>query len=224
MVQLGDRVAIFGRVAERLPADAGRIEIMEAEQLETAQDVTDLLEILGRFLWLVPACARRARDLARGRPAAVDRPDARHRSDRRRHPGPRRAQRRRQLRRRQPRPGRVGAAGRERCLGDPDRAPPRRRPDARRRRARAADRRLARRPWGEGDGGPQAAGTLARASGDRLRRRGARAGAARLVGPDGADAPVAGRAPVRGDARTRRRRTDQGREGGRRRRKATADG
>ncbi len=54
VIQLGDRVAIFGRVAERLPADAGRIEVMEAQQLETAQDLTKLLETLGRFLWLVP--------------------------------------------------------------------------------------------------------------------------------------------------------------------------
>jgi hypothetical protein len=54
VIQLGDRVAIFGRVAERLPDDAGRIEIMEADQLEAAQDVTELLNILGRFLWFVP--------------------------------------------------------------------------------------------------------------------------------------------------------------------------
>jgi hypothetical protein len=54
VIQLGDRVAIFGRVAERLPDDAGRIEIMDAQQLETAQDVTQLLDILGRFIWFVP--------------------------------------------------------------------------------------------------------------------------------------------------------------------------
>jgi len=54
VIQLGDRVAIFGRVAERLPADAGRIEIMDAQQLETAQDLTKLLDTLGQFLWLVP--------------------------------------------------------------------------------------------------------------------------------------------------------------------------
>ena len=54
VIQLGDRVAIFGRVAERLPNDAGRIEIMEAQQLETAQDLTQLLKTLGQFLWLVP--------------------------------------------------------------------------------------------------------------------------------------------------------------------------
>ncbi len=54
VIQLGDRVAIFGRVAERLPDDAGRVEIMEAQQLETAQDVTQWLDILGRFIWFVP--------------------------------------------------------------------------------------------------------------------------------------------------------------------------
>ena len=54
VVQLGERVAIFGRVAQKLPPDTGRIQIMEANQLETAQDVTELMQILGRFLWLVP--------------------------------------------------------------------------------------------------------------------------------------------------------------------------
>lgn len=54
VVQLGDRVAIFGRVAQRLPDDTGVIEIMEADQLSAAQDVTHWLEVLGRFLWIVP--------------------------------------------------------------------------------------------------------------------------------------------------------------------------
>jgi hypothetical protein len=68
VLQLGDRVAIFGRLAERLPEDTGRIEIMEADQLETAQELTQLLKILGSFLWLVPlALAGLALWLARGR-------------------------------------------------------------------------------------------------------------------------------------------------------------
>ena len=54
VIQLGERVAIFGRVAQKLPPDTGRIQIMEANQLETAQDVTEWMQILGRFLWLVP--------------------------------------------------------------------------------------------------------------------------------------------------------------------------
>jgi hypothetical protein len=54
VVQLGDQVAIVGRVAQRLPADAGRIEVMDSDQLETAQDITGLLDTLGRFAWLFP--------------------------------------------------------------------------------------------------------------------------------------------------------------------------
>lgn len=54
VIQLGERVAIFGRVAQKLPPDTGRIQIMEANQLETAQDVTEWMQILGHFLWLVP--------------------------------------------------------------------------------------------------------------------------------------------------------------------------
>ena len=54
VIQLGDRVAILGRLAERLPDDAGRVEIIEADQLETAQDATQWLDTLGRFIWFVP--------------------------------------------------------------------------------------------------------------------------------------------------------------------------
>lgn len=56
IVQLGDRVAIVGRLDERLLAnpDAGRITILESDQLETAQDLTQLFKVLGTWLWLVP--------------------------------------------------------------------------------------------------------------------------------------------------------------------------
>jgi hypothetical protein len=67
VIQLGERVAIFGRVAARLPEDAGLIEIMEARQLEQAQNVTRLLDVLGRFMWfLTLAVAALAIWLARG--------------------------------------------------------------------------------------------------------------------------------------------------------------
>jgi Short C-terminal domain len=54
VVQLGDRIAVVGDVSERFGPDAGRIEIMEAEQLETAQDLTQLLKFLGSWLWVLP--------------------------------------------------------------------------------------------------------------------------------------------------------------------------
>ena len=72
VVQLGDRVAIVGRVAQALPGDAGVVRIMEADQLETAQDATQLLKTFGPFLslapfalaalalWLAPAGRRRS--------------------------------------------------------------------------------------------------------------------------------------------------------------------
>jgi hypothetical protein len=54
VIQLGERVAVVGDVTERLGPDAGRVEIMEATQLETAQDLTQLLKTLGTWLWLLP--------------------------------------------------------------------------------------------------------------------------------------------------------------------------
>jgi hypothetical protein len=54
VIQLGDRVAILGQIDQRLGSDAGRITLMDAERLETAQDVTQLLKVLGLWLWLVP--------------------------------------------------------------------------------------------------------------------------------------------------------------------------
>jgi hypothetical protein len=56
IIQLGERVAIVGRISERFLAnpDAGRITIIEADQLETAQDLTQILKFLGTWLWLVP--------------------------------------------------------------------------------------------------------------------------------------------------------------------------
>jgi hypothetical protein len=54
VIQLGDRVAIVGNIGNRLPPDAGLITIMKADQLETAQDLTQLAKVLGLWLWVVP--------------------------------------------------------------------------------------------------------------------------------------------------------------------------
>jgi hypothetical protein len=72
VIQLGDRVAIVGNLAERLGPDAGRIEIMEADNLETAQDLTQLLKFLGTWLWILPlALMAVALWLARGRRLSI---------------------------------------------------------------------------------------------------------------------------------------------------------
>lgn len=68
VIELGDRIAIVGRVDQRLRSDAGLITIMEAENLETAQDLTKILKALGTWLWLLPiALWAAALWLARGR-------------------------------------------------------------------------------------------------------------------------------------------------------------
>jgi hypothetical protein len=54
LIQLGNQVAIFGDLSTRLSPDAGLITIMEADKLETAQDLTQLANVLGLWLWLVP--------------------------------------------------------------------------------------------------------------------------------------------------------------------------
>jgi hypothetical protein len=72
IIQLGDRVAIFGRVQDRLGPNAGVITIMQADQLETAQDLTELAKVLGLWLWLVPiALWGIALWIARGRRHAI---------------------------------------------------------------------------------------------------------------------------------------------------------
>src|SRR4029453_15115472 len=68
IIQFGDRIAIIGNINDRLPPDAGRITIIKSDQLETAQDLTQLLKVLGMWLWIVPiALWALALWLARGR-------------------------------------------------------------------------------------------------------------------------------------------------------------
>jgi hypothetical protein len=54
LIELGKRVPILGRLAAQLPEGSTRIKIMDANQLETAQDLTKLLKTLGSWLWVVP--------------------------------------------------------------------------------------------------------------------------------------------------------------------------
>lgn len=53
VIQIGDQVAIIGKVAEKLPESAGKITIVEASQLETAQTLTRILRAVADWMWLV---------------------------------------------------------------------------------------------------------------------------------------------------------------------------
>ncbi len=61
VIQLGDRVAILGNVAGQLPPDAGKVVIMQADQLQTAQDLTGLLRTVGTLVLDHSGAARRRR-------------------------------------------------------------------------------------------------------------------------------------------------------------------
>jgi hypothetical protein len=68
IIQIGDQVAVIGRVADKLPASAGRITIANANQLQTAQTVTRILRTVANWMWLLAlAVAALAIWLARGR-------------------------------------------------------------------------------------------------------------------------------------------------------------
>jgi hypothetical protein len=54
IVELGNRIPVVGRIAAQLPDDAGLIKVMDANQLETAQDITAALDFLGTWFWVVP--------------------------------------------------------------------------------------------------------------------------------------------------------------------------
>jgi hypothetical protein len=68
VIELGEQVAVIGRIAERLPESTGRIVIIEEGQLETAQTLTKILRAVSSWMWLVAlAVAALAIWLARGR-------------------------------------------------------------------------------------------------------------------------------------------------------------
>ena len=64
--QLSQRVAILGNV--QLPPDSGKIVLMQADQLSTAQDLTAVLRAVGSWFWIIPVLLAIAGiALARGR-------------------------------------------------------------------------------------------------------------------------------------------------------------
>ena len=99
IIELGDQVAVIGRVAERLPESAGKITIVDEGQLETAQTITRILRAVADWMWLVALAVAASQS---GWPAGgADRAArARDRRARRRAPDARRAPRRGRLSRR----------------------------------------------------------------------------------------------------------------------------
>jgi hypothetical protein len=68
LLQLGDQIEVLGDLGSKLPPDAGQVRILKADQLETAQDVTQLFKSVAAWVWLVPfALWTIAIWLARGR-------------------------------------------------------------------------------------------------------------------------------------------------------------
>jgi hypothetical protein len=68
VIELGDQVAVIGRVADRLPESSGKVAIIEESQLETAQTITKVLRAVADWMWLVAlAVAALAVWVARGR-------------------------------------------------------------------------------------------------------------------------------------------------------------
>ena len=68
IVDIGQQYAIIGRIVERLPDSVGRVEIVDSDQLETAQTLARILRVLSNWLWIVAlALAALAVWLARGR-------------------------------------------------------------------------------------------------------------------------------------------------------------
>ena len=68
IIELGDQVAIIGRIAEQLPESTGKIAIVSSDQLETAQTAARILRVLANWLWLAALLlAALAIWLARGR-------------------------------------------------------------------------------------------------------------------------------------------------------------
>jgi hypothetical protein len=57
LIELTDEVRIAPNLSERVPEDAGVVTVFEAEQLETAQDLTSLLRFVAAWIWVLALLA-----------------------------------------------------------------------------------------------------------------------------------------------------------------------
>lgn len=68
VIEVGDKVAIIGKAASVVPGDKAVIKIVDANKLETAQDLTALFKSIAPWIWVVAlACFAGAIGLAAGR-------------------------------------------------------------------------------------------------------------------------------------------------------------
>ena len=61
VIQIGDQVAVIGKVAEKLPESSGKIMIMQKSQLDTAQTATKVLRAVADWMWIVALALPRSR-------------------------------------------------------------------------------------------------------------------------------------------------------------------
>jgi hypothetical protein len=52
VVRLGDRFGVLANASQQLPPDAGRIVLLESDELDTAQTLTQLLKDVANWIWI----------------------------------------------------------------------------------------------------------------------------------------------------------------------------
>jgi hypothetical protein len=68
IIDIGDQVAVVGKLSQKLPPTAGRVALIDESQLGTAQTLTRILRSVANWLWLLALLvAALAVWLARGR-------------------------------------------------------------------------------------------------------------------------------------------------------------
>ena len=68
VIEIGDQVAVIGKIAEKLPASSGKVVIMQKSQLDAAQTATKVLRAVADWMWIVAlVVAALAVWLAKGR-------------------------------------------------------------------------------------------------------------------------------------------------------------
>jgi hypothetical protein len=57
ILDLGERFSIVTNLQSRIPQNAGKVTILESDQLKTAQDATRLLRFVANWIWVLALAA-----------------------------------------------------------------------------------------------------------------------------------------------------------------------